>query len=315
MISIIVTAYNAEKTIERCLNSILDNNYDDYEIVVINDGSVDKTEEIVQLFASEKIKYFYKKNEGVSSARNLGLKKSIGEYVTFVDSDDYISNNYFEGLDKYIKCKEKEKVDIIKRKAVIVNENSKQEKKIMGPYFDKVSGEEAFNKLCFEDKFLDTLWSYIIKKSLFEENNLKFIEGKFHEDFGLLPLIILKAKTFVSLEEYVYYYIQTENSIMREKNEAKTLKKAEDALFHYDNILENIQNYNINKRTKENVKIYCTNAILLKVNELEGKTQKDYIKQLKKRKIYKNIKVRNIKQLIKKILLFIDIQVYTNFFI
>lgn len=315
MISIIVTAYNAEKTIERCLNSILDNNYDDYEIVVINDGSVDKTEEIVQLFASEKIKYFYKKNEGVSSARNLGLKKSIGEYVTFVDSDDYISNNYFEGLDKYIKCKEKEKVDIIKRKAVIVNENSKQEKKIMGPCFDKVSGEEAFNKLCFEDKFLDTLWSYIIKKSLFEENNLKFIEGKFHEDFGLLPLIILKAKTFVSLEEYVYYYIQTENSIMREKNEAKTLKKAEDALFHYDNILENIQNYNINKRTKENVKIYCTNAILLKVNELEGKTQKDYIKQLKKRKIYKNIKVRNIKQLIKKILLFIDIQVYTNFFI
>ena len=59
MISIIVTAYNAEKTIERCLNSILNNKYDDYEIIVVNDGSTDKTEEIVQLFASEKIRYYY----------------------------------------------------------------------------------------------------------------------------------------------------------------------------------------------------------------------------------------------------------------
>lgn len=312
MISIIVTAYNAEKTIERCLNSILDNNYDDYEIIVVNDGSKDRTEEIVQLFASEKIRYFYEENKGVSSARNLGLKESRGEYVTFVDSDDYVTNNYFEGLEKYINCEEKEKIDIIKRKAIIINESSKEENKIIGPSFEKVTGEEAFNKLCFEDKFIDTLWSYIIKKSLFEENNLKFIEGKFHEDFGLLPLIILKAKTFVSLDDYVYYYVQTENSIMRETNEEKTIKKAEDVLYHYDNILENIQNYNIAKKTKENVKIYCTNALLLKVNELKGKSQKEYIKRLKKRKIYKNIKVRNIKQLIKKILLFINIQFYTN---
>ena len=101
---------------------------------------------------------------------------------------------------------------------------------------------------------------------------------------------------------------------MREKNEEKTMKKAEDAIYHYDNILENIQKYDITKKTKENVRIYCTNAILLKVNELEGKKQKEYIKQLKIRKIYRNIKVRNIKQLIKKILLFINIQFYTKHF-
>ena len=314
MISIIVTAYNAEKTIERCLNSILNNKYDDYEIIVVNDGSTDKTEEIVQLFASEKIRYYYEENKGVSSARNLGLKESKGEYITFVDSDDYVANNYFEGLEEYINCKEEEQIEIIKRKAIIINENTKEEKKIEGPSFKKVTGEEAFNRLCFEDKFLDTLWSYIIKKKIFEENNFKFKEGKYHEDFGLLPLIILKAKTFVSLDEYVYYYIQSENSIMREKNEEKTMKKAEDAIYHYDNILENIQKYDITKKTKENVRIYCTNAILLKVNELEGKKQKEYIKQLKIRKIYRNIKVRNIKQLIKKILLFINIQFYTKHF-
>ena len=137
-----------------------------------------------------------------------------------------------------------------------------------------------------------------------------FEKGRFHEDFGLLPLLILKAKKMVSLDDYVYYYVQTDNSIMREKNINKTIKKAKDALYHYDNILNTIKKYNLSEITKENVRIYLTNAILLKVKELNGKEQKWYIKELKNRKIYKNIKVRNIKQLIKKILLFLNIKLY-----
>ena len=114
----------------------------------------------------------------------------------------------------------------------------------------------------------------------------------------------------VSLDDYVYYYVQTDNSIMREKNINKTIKKAKDALYHYDNILSAINKYNISEITKENVRIYLTNAILLKVKELNGKEQNWYINELKNRKIYKNIKVRNIKQLIKKILLFLNIKLY-----
>ena len=308
MISIIITAYNAEKTIERCINSILENKYDDYEIIIINDGSKDKTEDIINLFASNKIKYFSKENTGVADSRNLGIKKASGDYITFVDSDDYVSNNYFEGLDKYLK----NDVEIIKRKAIIVDEKENKETKIIGPTFDICTGEEAFNKLCFKDIYLDTLWSYIIKKDLFEKNNLKFEKGRFHEDFGLLPLIILKARTMVSTDDYVYYYIQTDDSIMRENNYDKTVKKSEDVLYHYDNIIKQIEKYNISKKTKENVKIYCTNSILLKVKELKGKEQTNYIKELKQRKIYKNIKVRNVKQLIKRILLFLNIRWYVK---
>lgn len=304
MISIIINAYNAEKTIEKCINSILENEYEDYEIIVVNDGSTDKTEQIAQLFASNKIRYYLKKNTGIADSRNFGIEKAKGEYITFVDSDDYVSNEYFEGLSKYLN----EGIDIIKRKAVIINKD--KEEKILGPVFDKCTGEEAFNKLCFNDNYIETLWSYIIKKSLFEENGFRFTPNRFHEDFELLPLIILKAKTMVSLDKYIYYYVQTDGSIMREENREKTIKKAEDTLYHYDNILKQIEKYNLGKITKENVRIHCTNAILLKVKELEGKAQKDYIKELKKRKIYKNIKVRNIKQLIKKILLFVNIKWY-----
>lgn len=304
MISVIINAYNSEKTIEKCINSILNNAYEDYEIIVVNDGSTDKTEEIVELFASNKIRYYSKKNTGIADSRNFGIEKAKGEYITFVDSDDYVSNKYFEGLSKYLN----EGIDIIKRKATIVKEN--KEEKIQGPVFDKCTGEEAFNKLCFNDKYIETLWSYIIKKNLIEENNFRFTPNYFHEDFELLLLIILKAKTMVSLDDYVYYYMQTENSIMRENNLEKTIKKSKDVLYHYDNILKEIEKYNLDKITKDNVKIHCTNTLLLKTRELEGKAKKEYIQELKKRKIYKNIKVRNLKQLIKKIILFINIKWY-----
>lgn len=306
MISIIITAYNAEKTIERCINSILENEYNDFEIIVINDGSSDKTEKVIELFASDKIKYFSKKNTGVADSRNFGIEKAKGEYITFVDSDDYVSNNYFENLDKYLK----QGIDIIKRKATIINEKNDEKTKIEGPVFDEITGEQAFNELCFKDIYLDTLWSYIIKKSLFTENNLYFEPNKYHEDFGLLPLVILKAKSVVSTNDYVYYYVQTDGSIMRDSDDAKTIKKSKDVLYHYDNIIEQTEKYDISRKTKENVRIYCTNAILLKVKELKGKAQNDFIKELKKRKIYKNIKARNLKQLIKKILLFVNIKLY-----
>ncbi len=306
MISIIITAYNAEKTIERCINSILENEYNDFEIIVINDGSSDKTEKVIELFASDKIKYFSKKNTGVADSRNFGIEKAKGEYITFVDSDDYMSNNYFENLDKYLK----QGIDIIKRKATIINEKNDEKTKIEGPVFDEITGEQAFNELCFKDIYLDTLWSYIIKKSLFTENNLYFEPNKYHEDFGLLPLVILKAKSVVSTNDYVYYYVQTDGSIMRDSDDAKTIKKSKDVLYHYDNIIEQTEKYDISRKTKKNVRIYCTNAILLKVKELKGKAQNDFIKELKKRKIYKNIKARNLKQLIKKILLFVNIKLY-----
>ena len=185
---------------------------------------------------------------------------------------------------------------------------------------------------------------------MFTELNFKFEKGRYHEDFGLLPLLILKANKVVSLPDYVYYYVQSENSIMREQDLSKTIKKAQDALYHYDNILSTIETYNLSEVTKENVGIYLTNAILLKIkefdltstnfnekskmnkddvedtaNSIEDKIEKEslkeqykkaenwYIKELKKRKIYKNIKARNLKQLIKKIILFTNIKLYKIF--
>lgn len=100
--SLIIPVFNSEKTVARCIESIVSQDFDDYEILLINDGSTDKSDALCKEF-SEKyrtVKYFKKENGGVSSARNLGLEKASGKYVLFVDSDDEVSGNYFEALNE-----------------------------------------------------------------------------------------------------------------------------------------------------------------------------------------------------------------------
>ena len=310
-ISIIIPVYNTGKHIKKCLDSIITQTaIIDREIIIINDGSTDNSEDLIKQYIqkheqSANIKYYSKENEGVAKTRNYGIEKSASDYILFLDSDDYIEPNTLEILQKHID----DGIDLIKFKLQRVDENNNIIEKVNGPVFDKISGQEAFNKLYGEDVLLDSPCVYAIKKELFTKNNFKF-QGTYHEDFGLIPFIILVAKTVVSLPEYFYNYVQAPDSITRTENYSKTIQKMEDVLFHYDNMLEIVEQLKLEKITKENVKIYYTNAIVLKLKELKPENQDQYIKQIRKRKMYKNIKARNLKQLIKKILLKYNIKLY-----
>ena len=165
--------------------------------------------------------------------------------------------------------------------------------------FEKVTGEQGFNILFGRDSLIDCLWNYAIKKEIIME----FPTGTYHEDFATMPLIILNAKSFVSLDKREYNYVQSNNSIMRNKDDNKTRKKLEDKLNHFDNLIKQSSKMNIQKQTKENFAIYATNSLLAVVKDLNEKDKIYYTSELKKRKISKYIKARNIKQIIKKLIL------------
>ena len=298
-ISIIVPFLNAERCIADCINKLLMQTYENIEMVLVNDNSTDNSEKVIQKYLpNEKIKY-YKVEEntiGNAKARNVGIEKSTGDYFIFVDVDDYIDKDLLSNLLKYIE----EDYDLVKYKMTIVSENQEEIKKVKGPVFENLTGEEAFNKLCFEDVLLDSPCVYLIRKEFFINKGFKFTENTYHEDFGLIPKVILEAKKVASIDTYGYYYIQSENSIMRD--EKKNVKKAYDKLSHYDNMVRYLVNLNILDRTKENVMIYYTNSLVMSLKDLKGKDYDDFLKELKKRKMYKNIKVRNFKQLIKRII-------------
>lgn len=304
-VSIIIPVYNAENYIEKCLDSILQQEYDNKEIIVINDGSTDKSEEIISRYF-EKIKYIKKENSGLSDTRNVGIEIATGKYLMFVDADDYIELDLLKKLKPYIE----QNIDLIKYKAKKVDENGKDLGEFKGPIFEKIKGEEAFSKMCFEDELMEAAWIYLYKAELFKNNNFKFPKNLYHEDFGLVPLVILKADTFVSTNICGYNYVQSQNSITRNEDYKKTTKKVYDLLIHYDNITKEIKKYEIKNETKKNVKIFCTNSILLRVNDLNKEDRKNFIKEIRKRKMQKNITVKNPKQLIKRLILEISIPMY-----
>ena len=122
MISFIITTFNSDKTIVRAIKSILNQKSNlDFEIIVVDDGSNDKTKDVLKSYY-DKIKYYYKENEGVACARNFGMQKAKGEYIIFVDSDDYINNTMLEDIENYIL----QKVDLIKWNPIFVYEKEER---------------------------------------------------------------------------------------------------------------------------------------------------------------------------------------------
>lgn len=305
-ISVIVPIYNVENTLEKCVDSI-EKNKADLEVILVNDGSKDKSGKIAKKLALQysNIKYIEKENGGLSDARNCGLKEATGDYISFVDSDDFVDEELYAKLEKYMN----EDYDLIKFRINTVSEDGKIIKKHESPVFENKTGEEAFAILFPVDEMLEPSWGYLYNMKFWKENNFEFAKGLYHEDFGLTPFIIVNAKSVVSTNFYGYNYVQTKTSITR-GNDKNAYKRANDILVHYDNMLKKLKVYNLSNRTKENIKIYYTNCAILKAKELAGKEQKEYINNLKKRKLYKNIKVRNLKQLIKKIVLMLSINMY-----
>lgn len=311
-LSIIIPAFNAENTLKRCLDSVLQQKDDELEIVVINDGSKDLSDEIMQEYKlkyPEIISYYKKQNTGVADTRNYGIEKAKGKYIMFLDSDDYIDIHLYNIIKQYIE----RDIELIKFKLQRVDENNNIIEKVTGPIFEKTTGEEGFKYLYASDVLLDSPCVYVMKKDIFIRNKLLFNVGTEHEDFGLIPFVIVLARSMISIDFYGYQYVQSNGSITRNNDYNKTKKKAYDALKQYDEALIKIEKYNINKNTADYLKIYYTNAILLKTETLEDKEQKQYINEIKKRRMIKNIKSSNIKQLLRKIILLLSIKQYLKF--
>ena len=308
-LTIIIPIYNGEKYIDKCMQSLSNQNLENVEVIAIDDGSEDNSLEILKSYAKENlnnIKFYGKKHTGIADTRNYGIKKAIGKYILFIDVDDTIQNGLIDILKQYMISN----IDIIKYKLDKIDEKGKVIEKINGPIFEKISGQEAFNTLAFSDVLIDSPCIYAFKKDLFTKNNMWFKKDTQHEDFGLIPLLITKAQSVVSLNLYGYHYLQTDNSIVRNDNYEKCLKRFNDVLLHYDNMIKFIEKENLEQKTKENLKAYYTNVVLLKLKELKKEDVKIYTKEIRKRNMIKNIKVKNIKQLVKRIILKININLY-----
>ncbi|WP_304960408.1 glycosyltransferase [Thomasclavelia cocleata] len=210
-LSIIIPIYNVEKYLKRCINSLLSQNLDNYEIILIDDESKDLSGEIADEYAKkyEFIKVIHQKNKGLAGARNTGLNIASGEYILFVDSDDWLIENTINKLLSEAKLYD---LDIGVADFRYVDEDNLIEPNKGKPYECKtiISGEEYLTK-CLEIKLPMMVWKSIYKHKFIVNNQLFFLEGFNHEDEHWMPLCYLKAKRVKNIDIVFYnYFIHTD---------------------------------------------------------------------------------------------------------
>ena len=291
--SIIVPVYNVEKYIKDCLTSILNQTYDNFEVIVVNDGSPDNSEEIIKDLAKKdkRIKYFKKENGGISDTRNFGIEKTTGEYFLFVDSDDTIEKELLQKVFDAID----DETELVRFGAKRVN--NKDVTYESPPVFTNLSGPQAFEKLINLSLFA-TVWSFAFKRSFWDKNKFKFAKGKVHEDFGLVPLVVMKANYVSAIEYPGYNYIIRENSIMTSNSLEKEKKKIDDTLYHYDYLLKEIDKLDI--ENKDLFKSYIANALINKAINSSSELRDSLMDEIIKRKVYKNLLSDTLKRKVKK---------------
>ena len=254
-LSIIVPVYNVEKYLPKCLESLIKQTLKDIEIICVNDGSMDNSLAILKEFASKdsRIKIIDNQHQGVAKTRNTGIEQSTGEYIGFVDSDDYIDIDFFE---KLYNSATKSNSDIaiasiLKHKNFFNIYNAKYTKEeIAITIQDKI-------KLCEDKKhFFFYAWNKIYHSGFIKENNIKFSEGQIYEDVMFAIKALYYSNKIISVYGTKYHYIEHENSLTKYKD--KTGEKEQDLVKAYSELQEfcNSKNIEIPERlnyyTKEN---------------------------------------------------------------
>lgn len=213
LVSIIVPVYNVEKYLKRCMTSILEQTYSNLEILLIDDGSPDNSGNLCDEIQStdERIKVYHKANGGLSSARNYGLERCTGEYIFFIDSDDWIEKNAIELL---VSRAEETGADLVcgsykeAREDGNVIRNVTQERKTFNP-------EEAMYAYLNGTAIHSIVWGKLYRNTMF--SGIRFPEGCLHEDEFVTYQLIYAANQIETLPEVLYDYVIRENSITSKK--------------------------------------------------------------------------------------------------
>lgn len=286
-LSIIIPIYNTEKYLGKCIDSILDQTYRDYELILVDDGSIDGSGQICDAYqkADKRIKVFRKKNEGAASARNLGLQYAKGEFIGFVDSDDYIAADMYESL---FKCLEDD-VDIVTcgRCHVYPSKIRKsKQKKLCAHTKMKYSTEQAIEELLRGELFSYGVYDKIYRKELFDD--IRFPRGRVSEDLPVTYALFKKCRNVVNIGEAKYYQFRREDSITRIDFFPRRI---DNVLFHRD-ILEDIKKEY--PQFSDIAEANYINSVVRRIGEIRESKDRVLYMELEKRliKVLKRMQVR-----------------------
>lgn len=289
LISVIVPVYKVEKYLNKCIESIVNQSYMNIEIIIVDDGSPDNCPKICDEWAKKdsRIKVIHQKNGGLSSARNTGINIAKGQYLSFIDSDDYVDKKFIESLYKAIK-QENAEMSICEfyefNEKGILLENKKRNKLINTLY----SGYQILHNMMFNYKLSYIVaWNKLYKKELFE--NVRYKTGKINEDEFIIHRLFYKCNKVVCIDENLYYYLKRNDSIMGKDFNVKNLDQfeaLEDRINYFSNI--NMNDLLLKAKSRLLYSIALNYWFLIKAKTIDEKTKMIY--KTKFNNFYKNYK-------------------------
>lgn len=206
-ISIIIPVYNAEKYLKKCIDSVINQNVESKEIILVNDGSIDNSQEIIDEYVAkypDMIKAIKQENAGQAVARNVGIENASGEFLAFLDSDDYLEENSYQLALNKAECDD---LDIVCFDYYEIINGKKEEKQ---HYF--LNTDDVIRKYIVSET---SPCNRIVKRKIFIDNNVRFLENKIYEDLATIPTLAKYTKKIGYIPDRVYDYVIRENSTMR----------------------------------------------------------------------------------------------------
>ncbi len=298
--SVIMPVFNVEKYIRKSVDSVLKQTYQNIEVLLVDDGSTDNCPKICDDYAEldSRVRVIHKKNGGLSDARNFGIDAASGDYVVFLDSDDYWSSD--TALEKAARKLEMEKSDVMLFffKYLFEDENNRITE--YNSEFEKIeinmeSKKTQLTDLIKNNIYISSAWAKIIKRQLFKDNDLYFVKGVYSEDIEWSARLMMYASSFSVLNESFYIYIQRGTSIahsLRRKNIVDAKNNVMKALAMADSIDEELKEAFMNYISYQyitvlNVSCVCKDDIRDEIRDMKNYTYLlDYHWNPKVKKIY-----------------------------
>lgn len=274
-ISIIIPVYNTEKYLKQCLDSIINQTFEDFECICVNDGSTDNSLTILQEYSKKdnRIKIINQKNSGSSVSRNNGIKQALGQYVSFIDADDWITDNYLEIL--YNKIIETD-ADIVRASFKFYYQKNDICESAKIREIHKIKNNTDIERL-YKGYAGAFVWAKLYKKSLIKDNNIYFYEGKTAEDCPFSALVYLYAKKICFINDEIYFY--------RKQIEGVTANYQAQIIDAFDNFVELSKDLaNRNFITKDVTK-FLIDTFIYKVGKISDSVSLDNKKDLLKKSI------------------------------
>lgn len=273
LISIVVPVYNVEPYLRKCIESIIQQTYKNIEILLIDDGSKDNSGKICDDFAKEdaRIKVIHKKNGGLSDARNVGIDNAKGEYITFIDSDDYISSGYIKYLYNLLVAYN---ADISICEFEYITESGKRLNHVQDnnniSLFDK---RNALYELLDSKLFSNSAWAKLYKTSLFD--NIRYPVGKLYEDVDTTYRVFMRSNKIVFGAQIHYYYLYRIGAISKQKFTEQRM----DAIYFAETMVDKITEQYPDLIKIGKCRLFDFYITILKM--LDSNKSSDYYKKIK----------------------------------